>query len=213
MTGFGSGPVPRPIRRPAGYQDGAVDLRTWIADEHSSLWGRLHDSVIARVPTPRWTEHPDHGGSCLAQLLFHVSLHADTALHAVVLEQAPLIQIWRDRLGLTHLGPHQGMPEAEDPEVVAGVQVDALLDYAAAVHGAMAAWIASADLAQLDVVPDASHRLRDVGGVSIEAVPWLHAMWTDKPIAWFVQWECSGHVLNHLGEMVAVRNRMGLSPF
>jgi len=190
-----------------------MDLRTWITAEHASLGDRLRDSVLERVPVERWTEHADGGGSCLAQLLVHVSLHADLALHAVVLAQAPLIETWRDRLGLTHLGPHQGLPEAEDPEVVASVQVDALLDYAAAVHGATATWITGADLAQLDVVPDASRRLAELGGVEVDAVPWLHRMWSDKPVWWFVQWECTGHVLNHLGEMVSLRNRMGLSPF
>jgi hypothetical protein len=28
-----------------------------------------------------------------------------------------------------------------------------------------------------------------------------------------VRWACIGHVQNHLGEMVSVRNRLGLSPF
>ena len=33
-------------------------------------------------------------------------------------------------------------------------------------------------------------------------MPWLYRMWTDKPAAWFVQWEAIGHRVNHLGEMV-----------
>jgi hypothetical protein len=38
-------------------------------------------------------------------------------------------------------------------------------------------------------------------------------MWKDKPVGWFAQWEAIGHRLNHLGEMVSVRSRLGLSPF
>ena len=45
------------------------------------------------------------------------------------------------------------------------------------------------------------------------AVPWLYAMWRDKPGAWFVQWEAIGHVQGHVGEMISVRSRLGLSPF
>ena len=44
-------------------------------------------------------------------------------------------------------------------------------------------------------------------------MPWLYAMWSAKPASWFVQWEAIGHRVNHLGEMVSVRNRLGLSPF
>jgi len=58
-----------------------------------------------------------------------------------------------------------------------------------------------------------AENLARFGNVPVEAVPWLHAMWTGKPVSWFVGWECSGHVLNHIGEMVSVRNRLGLSPF
>lgn len=190
-----------------------MELRAWISTEHAANWARFTDGVASRVPLDRWVEHPDAGGSCLAQLVFHVSLHADMALHAVVLGRSPLVNSWRDRLGLTNLLPHKGLPEAEDAGVVASIQVPALVDYAAAVHAATGSWLAEADLAALDEVPPASERLRKYGLVSVDSVPWLHAMWTDKPVSWFVQWECVGHVLNHLGEMVAVRNRMGLSPF
>ncbi len=38
-------------------------------------------------------------------------------------------------------------------------------------------------------------------------------MWEGKPASFFVSWEDIGHGLNHLGEMVSVRNRLGLSPF
>ena len=44
-------------------------------------------------------------------------------------------------------------------------------------------------------------------------MPWLYRMWAGKPTTWFVQWEAIGHRVNHLGEMVSVRNRLGLSPF
>lgn len=191
-----------------------MDLQGWITSEHAANWARFTDGVATRVPVDRWKEHPDDGGSCLAQLVFHVSLHADMALNAVVLGKSPLVNTWRDRLGLTNLLPHKGLPEAEDAGVVANIQVPSLVDYAAAVHEATRVWLADpTHLDLLDEVPPASERLRKHGLVSVDSVPWLHAMWTDKPVSWFVQWECMGHALNHLGEMVAVRNRMGLSPF
>lgn len=190
-----------------------MDLRTWIVEEHTSVWDRLRDGVIDRVPADRWTEHPDDGGSCLAQLLAHCSLHADMAMQTVVRRETPLAEEWRERLGLDGLPGHAGLPEAEDPSLVARISVPELFGYAEAVHRSTADWLRTADLADLDRVPDASGQLARWGQVPVEAVPWLHRMWTDKPVSWFVQWECLGHVLHHLGEMVSVRNRMGLSPF
>lgn len=190
-----------------------MDLRTWIIEEHRSLWPRFDDGIAGLVPRDRWTEHADQGGSCIAQLLTHVSLHADYALQCVVREQPPLAADWRDRLGLGNLAPHQGVAESEDPAVVAAVDPEVLYAYARAVHDNTAAWLATGDLAVLDEVPPASERLARLAGVTVDAVPWLHRMWTDKPGAWFVQWEACGHILNHIGEMVSVRNRLGLSPF
>jgi hypothetical protein len=190
-----------------------MDLRTWITEDHAALWPRYADSIAGIVPTARWKEHADGGGSCIAQLLFHVSLHADMALHCVLQAQPPLVDTWRERLGLASIEPHRGLAESEDPGVVAAVAPAELHEYAAAVHSATAHWLRAADLAALDEVPDSSARLVSFGGVSVDAVPWLHRMWDGRPGSWFVQWECTGHILNHIGEMVSVRNRMGLSPF
>ena len=66
----------------------------------------------------------------------------------------------------------------------------------------------------LDSLPEASWRLEHVAGIPAAGdLGWLHAMWSGKPVSWFVQWECIGHGHAHVGEMVGIRNRLGLSPF
>ena len=62
-------------------------------------------------------------------------------------------------------------------------------------------------------MPDAAKGLGEIAGIDESAVPWLYKMWDGKPASFFVSWEDIGHGLNHLGEMVSVRNRLGLSPF
>ena len=120
---------------------------------------------------------------------------------------------WRDRLGLGPWPAPAGLGEAEDPDVTAALDLDALDAYAGAVHEATGTWLDAVDLAELGGAPPAGRRISDLAGVSDAAVPWLHAMWEGKPSTWFVQWEAVGHPQGHLGEMVSLRSRLGLSPF
>jgi len=189
-----------------------VDLRDWIATEHASVAARFDQSVVAHVPPERWTDQAGGGGSSIAFLTFHVAYHEDLAVGAVLGRRVPVLAIWRRALGLDGLPAHVGLAEAEPVELTAALDVEQLLGYAAAVGDATAAWLDRLDLTALDDRPDPTTALA-TNGVDEAAVPWLYAMWTGKPASWFVQWEAIGHRVNHVGEMVAVRNRLGLSPF
>ncbi|MET0145726.1 MAG: hypothetical protein ABW328_13210 [Ilumatobacteraceae bacterium] len=191
---------------------GDIDLRTWIRTEHDGALARFEQSVVAAVPRERWTDPAGTGGSSIAYLAFHTAYHEDLAINAVLGGAQPLAATWRDDLGLGLLAPTAGLGETEVPELTAALDLDRLVPYVRAVHAASAAIIDAVDLG-VDVAPDAGPIGLTRAGVDDAAVPWLHAMWTAKPASWFVQWEAVGHRINHLGEMVSVRNRMGLSPF
>jgi hypothetical protein len=64
----------------------------------------------------------------------------------------------------------------------------------------------------LDAVPEVRGALIQAGIEPFD-FGWLHRMWQDKPAAWLVRWPLTGHLLSPVGEMIATRNRMGLSPF
>lgn len=169
-------------------------------------------SVVDVVPEERWRDGVGDGGSSIAYLLFHVTYHADLAVNAVLRGAGPLVGTWRDRLGLTPHPAHAGLGEAEDVAVTADVDIDGLVGYAHRVQESGAELFEEIDLARLGDVPAAGEAL-ERAGVTEAAVPWLHAMWSGKPASFFVQWEAIGHRINHVGEMVSVRNRLGLSPF
>lgn len=191
----------------------AVDLRTWILDEHAAGLARFDQAVAPHVPVDRWRETAGEGGASIAWLVFHLSYHQDLAVRTAVLGQPPILTEWRPVLGLDGAAPHDGLGEAEQPEVAAALVVTQLTGYARHVHEATQVWLRDADLALLDTVPPAGERMAGLADVTEDAVPWLHAMWRDKPGGWFVQWEAVGHVHNHVGEMISVRSRLGLSPF
>lgn len=189
-----------------------MDLRDWITDQHANVLDRLRGGVLRLVPRERWHDHVDGGGSSVAWLLLHLAVHQDLAVQAVVRGHEPLFATRRDTLGLAGAPPWAGLPEAEDPAVSAGLDPEAVERYLLDVHAATATWLDAVPLAALDEVPDASTRLEQVG-VPADRLDWLHGMWTGKPAGWLVQWEAIGHRFTHVGEMVSIRNRMGLSPF
>jgi hypothetical protein len=190
-----------------------VDLRTWITTEHATAQERFEQHIAARVPLERWKERVGDEGSSIAWLRFHTAWHEDLAIQCVLRGQEPVLATWRERLGLDGIAPHEGLGEAEVAEVTGRVDAETTAAYARAVHDSTTTWLGAVPLDVLESVPPASERMIDLAGVSDAAVPWLHKMWDAKPAAWLVQWEAVGHPINHIGEMVAVRNRLGYGGF
>jgi hypothetical protein len=191
---------------------GPMDLRTWIVSEHEAVLSRFEQSVASVVPLERWVDSGGDGGSSIAWLAFHTSYHEDVAVNAVLGGRRPLLDDWRAALGIDGVAADVGLGEAEQTELTEQINVDRLVPYLHAVHASTAEWLETFEPAALEDVP-ASGKGLDRAGIDERSVPWLHRMWDGKPASWFVQWEAIGHRVNHVGEMVSVRNRLGLSPF
>lgn len=191
-----------------------MDLREWISAEHESLRTRFEQSVGAHVPYEFWRD--GRGGSSIAWLVFHTTLHADLAVNAVLRGEPTVIDQARRGLGLAGVPSAAGLGETEVPELTEALDLDALGDYVEAVHTGTQTWLErmpeSWFAADLDARADGPAGLQRAG-VAEADVPWLYRVWTGQPASFFLQWEAIGHRLNHIGEMVAVRNRLGLSPF
>ena len=190
-----------------------MNLETWIASDHATIATRFEAAIAAHVPIEMWNQTPPGGGSCIAGLLFHMTLHEDLAINTAVRNEAPIIDQHRQLLGIDHLAKSTGLSETEDPRLIEALNVDQLRLYVEAVTTATAQWLSTLDTNILDTVPDASPRLEHTGGIAVEGLEWLHSMWAGKPTTWFVQWEAIGHRHGHLGEMVGIRGRLGRSPF
>jgi DinB superfamily len=189
-----------------------VLLRDWIVDEHAAVEAHFEQSVAAVVPPERWTDAAGDGGSSIAFLAFHTAYHEDLAVNAVLRGSQAILQSHRAALGLDGAPMSLGLAEAEPPGLAAALDLAALRAYGRAVHEATADHLAALDPATLELGAGGPAGLA-AAGVEEADVPWLYRMWDGKPAAWFVQWEAIGHRVNHVGEMVSVRNRLGLSPF
>ncbi len=204
-----------------------MDLRDWIARDHAFVVGRFDSAIRSRVPLESWKASPvtpangsesdtgaTTGNPSIAWLLFHMTYHQDLALNTAIRNHQPILAAHREGLGLGHLPPAAGLTEAEDREVTDALNLAELVDYVAAVNDRTAEWIDNLSIMALDSIPSNSYRIEHKAGVPAEGdLSWLHAMWHGKPVSWLVQWECIGHGHAHVGEMVGIRNRLGLSPF
>jgi DinB superfamily len=190
-----------------------MDLRAWLLDAHSDLYGRLTNAVVRQVPTDRWIEQADGGGSSIAWLLLHLARHQDLALTTVIRNHVPLYLERRGALGLGHAPTWAGLPEREDPEISAAPDPDALLGFVEDVFTATTRWLEQLSAMALDTKPDVRFRLEHHALLPVDEVGWLFDMWADRTVDWFVQWPILGHGNAHVGEAISVRNRLGLSPF
>lgn len=190
-----------------------MDVHTWIENDLRSVRSKLDDSVLNVIPQQRWVELVDDGGSSVAHLLLHLARHQDLAVATVIRDHAPLFEEHRADLGLADAAPSVGLAEREDRPMTTSLPLDALVRYVEGVFDATMRWLDRVDTAFLDTVPDTGRRLLDRANLSTDEVPWLHRMWSDKPVWWVVQWPIIGHGHAHVGEAISVRNRMGLSPF
>ncbi|RMH78621.1 MAG: hypothetical protein D6683_07380 [Actinomyces sp.] len=188
-----------------------MDLRTWLVDEAHDLRRRLEGAVIAHLPPEEMTERVDGGGVAPVYVLWHLARHHDVAVNAVLRGEAEVLDAHADRVGIA-TDTWRGLAEAQDDEIVARLDPAGVAAYTLAVCDATAAWLADTPLDVLDTVPDPAAVL-DALGTPRDRFSWLYDMWAGRDAAFFVRWEALGHGFNHLGELVALRNRLGHSPF
>jgi hypothetical protein len=190
---------------------GPMDLRRWLETDLDSLRNRLANGVLALIPPERMAERVDHGGIAPVYILWHAARHQDVAVNGVLRGADEVLHGWSSRVGLTG-DSWRGLAEAEDLDLVPRLDPEAVGEYYLAVLAETARWVGEADLGVLDSTPDPAGALDRIG-TPPDRFDWLYSMWDAKPGVFFLGWEAIGHGYNHLGELISIRNRMGLSPF
>ena len=188
-----------------------VELRDWIVGDLRSLRGKLAGGVLGLIPSERLRERVDGGGIAPVYVLWHLARHQDVAVNGVLRGADAVVDGWVDRLGVTD-DLWRGLAEGEDADLVDVLDPEAVGGYALAVMERTAGWLEEDGLPAMDERPPTAGALEAIG-TPADRFDWLYAMWDGKPASWFLQWSAVGHGFNHLGELVSIRNRMGLSPF
>ena len=189
----------------------SADLRRWILDDLSSARARLTGGVLDLVPAERLPGLVDGGGVPPVYVLWHLARHHDVAVNGVLRGVGQVVDVHTAALGVDE-GLWRGLSESADLDLVDVLDPRAVVAYTRAVLDTTVAWLADAPLDDLDAVPDAAAVLESMG-TPTDDFDWLYRMWDAKPARWFLSWEAVGHVVTHTGELVSLRNRLGLSPF
>ena len=185
-----------------------MDLSAWLVAELDDTVQRLRSQVIDIVPPERRRERLP-GANSIGWATFHVARHAALALRVSGGDLAA-----SDAL-LAGLDPSlssasAGLHEVQQPvlDLIETPQIDG---YALAVFGEVRGYLASVGEHSFAEAVDVATELERIG-LDADQFGWLYGLWA-QPDGFLVRWPMLGHVTNHVGEMIALRNQMGLSPF
>jgi hypothetical protein len=173
-------------------------VRDWLLADLTDIKMRLRTQVLVAVPPHRRQERPG-GGNSIDWSLLHTARHAELAI-AVLGGPQP------SRPGGFGLGEVELDTWREPPDPIA------IERYALTTNDIAGKLLAAIDLETLGALPPVREVL-ERANVPGDQFRWLYEQWTRQPRAFFVRWPLLSHQTNHIGEMIATRNRMGLSPF
>ncbi len=189
----------------------SMDLRTWIVTDLESLRNRLANGVLGMIPAERMAERVDGGGIAPVYVVWHAARHQDVAVNGVLRQTDEVLDGWAERVGLSG-DSWRGLAEGEDVDLIPQLDPESVGEYFLAVIDETTRWAAAVDLDVLDSTPDSAAALERIG-TPRDRFDWLYSMWDGKPAVFYLAWEATGHGYNHMGELISIRNRMGLSPF
>lgn len=187
-------------------------VRDWVKADIASALSRLTGGVLDLIPSDRMREQVDGGGIPPIYVLWHMTRHHDVAINGVLRGVDEVVHDHTDSLGVT-TDLWRGLSEGADLDLVEVLNPEAVGRYATATLDNTLDWLDSgATLSRLEEVPEAGSVLETLG-TPRDSFGWLYNMWEGKTRQWFLSWEGHGHIVTHTGELVSIRNRMGLSPF
>jgi hypothetical protein len=189
----------------------------WVARDVQQTRDRMLNAVCARVPTSEWSRTwsgraARQQGASLNHLLLHTVRHHDLAVNTAIRNRAPLYFDHRDALGAGGAGAEAGLAEREDRALTEALPADALVAYLAATYDTTLRWLSRLGEMVLDSVPATGRRLATKAAVDPHEYEWLYGIWEGRTVGDLLQWQVVGHSHNHVGEMIALRNRLGRSP-
>jgi hypothetical protein len=185
-----------------------MDLSTWLVAELDDTVARWSNQVVGLVPAGARRDRLPEANS-IDWATFHVARHAALALRVVGADLGASDAVL-ESLDASLAAPSAGLHEVQQP-VLDLIDTSHVDRYASAVFEELRNYLGGIDshsiTAEVDVVTELERIGLDSGQFG-----WLYNLWA-TPNGFLVRWPMIGHITHHVGEMISLRNQMGLSPF
>ncbi len=193
-----------------------MDFPALIQTEHQELRAFFERAVLRLVPRELLTVRPGDIGNSIAWLVWHLARVEDVVINTIVRGEPQVLVAgdWQARMRVADERVGTGFEESEVEQLSRSVDVEALDAYWQAVRRATDEWLATAPAGIFDTVPDVRARLSAIPPIAPpKAQEGLIGFWSGRPASFLVRFPLISHGYLHLGEMLAIRGRLGLKGF
>jgi hypothetical protein len=193
-----------------------MDARDWLLTDHRELRTFFERGVLRGLSPDQLRERPGDVGNSIAWCVWHLARVEDVVINTILRGEPQLLarEDWGPRMRVPDARVGTGFAAAEVDALSRAVDLDALDAYWRAVREATAAWLPGVPEAALDAVPDVRARLDAVAPIAPPAAQeGLIRFWSDRPAAFLARFPLVHHGYLHIGEMLAIRGRLGIKGF
>jgi len=193
-----------------------VDFAALIRSDHDEMRSFFERAVQRFVPADLLATRPGGTGNSIAWLVWHLARTEDVVINTVVRDAPQVLAAggWGARIRVADSRIGTGFEESEVEALSRAIDVAAADDYWQAVRRATDDWLPTVSPAALDVVPDVAGRLGAIPPIApLAALAGLIRFWSGRPASFLVRFPLINHGFLHLGEMLAIRGRLGLKGF
>jgi DinB superfamily len=193
-----------------------MTLKEWLRSQHADLRGFFERGVLRGLAPEHWTARPGDTGNSIAWLVWHLARVEDVVINGLVRGEPQVLASgdWERRMGVPDQRVGTGFEPTEVAELGRAADVTAVDGYWQAVRQATATWLAALPDAALDTVPDIRARAAALPPIApAKAQEILLTFWGRRPVAFLVGFPLINHGYLHIGEMQAVRGRLGIKGF
>ncbi|MEO7803548.1 MAG: DinB family protein [Actinomycetota bacterium] len=187
-----------------------MDVIKWISSQHRGVRFAYNTSVSNLVPFDKRLVRPGEVGNSIAWLVWHMARTEDFVINSVIRRTPQIFTAWSDRLG----GDYRNGTGFSDDEV-AGFDVDAaVLDsYWEAVADETTAWLKDVDPATLEDVTDIDSAVEGLPSLTGHLDSAMLDIWRGRKASYLLGAPIIAHGYMHVGEMIAIRGRLGIDGF
>lgn len=193
-----------------------MDYAALIRTQHDELRAFYERAVQRIVPPELMAARPGGVGNSIVWLVWHLARTEDVAVNVMVNDAPQVLETggWGERMRITDRRIGTGFEESEVEALSKAADVEAVDGYWQAVRGATDAWLPTVPAGAFDAVPDVRGRLSAIAPIAPpKALEGLIAFWGGRPAAFLIRFPLINHGFLHLGEMFAIRGRLGLKGF